>query len=111
MFSNKRVIEDMDLVSTCMCTQMQMYAHANTYRHIYPEMLAPYPPFQYLCLRNLKLVAFTKCWVRTITFTVAIQSNNTKLSDQFRILARNLLLLLAQTFTLKVCLLLLLKRL
>lgn len=82
----------------CTCKHIQT--------HI-PRDASSLSPFQYLCLRNLNLVAFTKCWVRTITFTVAIQSNYTKLSDQFRILARKLLLLLAQTFTFKVCLLLL----
>lgn len=39
-----------------------------------------------------------------VILTAAIQYNSTKLSDQFRILAHKLLFLLAQTFTLKVCL-------
>lgn len=43
---------------------------------------------------------------RTMAGTTAIQHNSTKSSDQFRILAWKLLFLLAQTFTLKICLLL-----
>lgn len=41
-----------------------------------------------------------------MTLTAAIQCNSTQLSDPFRILAYKLLFLLAQTLTLKVCLLL-----
>jgi hypothetical protein len=61
--------------------------HTNTYRHIHTEILASYSLFQCLCSRNLSTVVFSKCWVRTITLTSAVQYNSTKLSDQFRILA------------------------